>query len=246
MVSESSLLQKVLSAGDTGTFTFKKYAAVAVYEIAAESAGAATNPLVTVRETNLATGVALPISKETGKVYKYLSITKANFEKVGKATIRFSVQNSWFENNSVDPATVSLNKLVSNSWVELPTKQIASSDAKFRSYEATTEGLSTFSITAENKKATAAPAAKPKPAETPTGAVVQEVPTPQATAEAPAQPAGLIKERVGGLGFAGRVVWALVLLVVGILVVVEAMHFMHRKMPKIPVKMPRIPQPPKN
>lgn len=147
--SENSLLQEVLALGDTGKFAFTKVSDIAVEEIVVESGSTAVNPSITVRETALASTVPLPVSREAGKVYKYLSIVKSNLESVRKSTIRFAVPNSWFVNNSLDSSTVLLNRLVSGSWEELPTTAMQfSSEAGFTSYVATTEGFSIFAITA--------------------------------------------------------------------------------------------------
>ncbi|MEK6853794.1 MAG: hypothetical protein AABX60_00540, partial [Nanoarchaeota archaeon] len=53
-----------------------------------------------------------------------------------------------------------------------------------------------------------------------------------------------ILEQVSGFGFAAKVVWTLVLTIAGILIVIEVMHFMHRKIPpKLRLKLPEIPPP---
>ena len=47
---------------------------------------------------------------------------------------------------------------------------------------------------------------------------------------------------VEGFSFAAKIVWPLVLVIAGILVIVEVMHFMHRKIPpNMRLKLPSIP-----
>lgn len=226
MVSENFLIQKELKAGDIATAPFKKFADIAVSEITFTADSAATNPSISVRETKLATGQDPPIEKESGAVYKYLSITKSVIANVSGATIKFSVPNGWFANNSLDPSTVSLNRLVSGSWEKLPTKQL-SSDAKFTNYEAESPSFSVFAIAAR-KAVTAAAAPEAPKAEAPappqaptTGLVTQE--EVEAAAEKPSV------EKKGGLGSAAKIIIGAVLTLLGILAAVEIMHKMHGK-----------------
>jgi hypothetical protein len=117
---------------------------------------------------------------------------------------------------------------VSNQWVKLQTKQAASADAKFTSYEATTTGFSIFSITAEKAKAKPVVTALPAP----TGAVVQEIPVapqqPQPDEVQPQQEAQVKEGRGGGLGFASKTLLVIVGLIVAVLVLLEVLHKFHK------------------
>ncbi|MBI2143039.1 PGF-pre-PGF domain-containing protein [Candidatus Woesearchaeota archaeon] len=149
LASETSLLQAELRAGDSGTFAFKKFNDLAVYEIVAEAAAAAVNPSVTVREAKLSNS-PLPIAGESGKVHKYLSITKSSLENISGVAVKFKVNNTWLEGNSIDSATVKLSRLEKGSWNALPTTLIGE-DGEFTSYQAVTPGFSIFAITGNFK-----------------------------------------------------------------------------------------------
>ncbi|MEK6854573.1 MAG: hypothetical protein AABX60_04510, partial [Nanoarchaeota archaeon] len=62
---------------------------------------------------------------------------------------------------------------------------------------------------------------------TPTGAVVQEVPAQQPVVEALEQPAAPAKKE-GGLGFASKTLITVVLMIVGVLVLLEVLHKLHK------------------
>lgn len=145
LVSETSVLQAELRAGDSGTFAFKKFGELAVYEIVAESAAVAVNPSVTVREVRPSSSVPSPLTDETGKVYKNLSITKSSFENISGAAIKFKVNNTWLDENSINPATVKLSRSEKSSWSTLPTALLGR-DAGFTSYQAVVSGFSIFAI----------------------------------------------------------------------------------------------------
>ncbi len=146
--SETVLLQAELAPGDSGTFGFKKFNDLAVYELVTEVSSPASNPAITVKETNLASTVSVPVTEGAGKVYKYLSIVKSGLENVSKTIIKFRINNTWFDKNNVDSSTVKLSRLEGGNWNALPTA-LLSDDGQFTSYQATTPGFSTFAITGE-------------------------------------------------------------------------------------------------
>lgn len=150
LASETSVLQAELRAGDSGTFSFKKFGELAVYEIVAEAASEAVNPSITVKEARLSGSVPSPVTEESGKVHKYLSITKSSFENISEATMKFKVNNTWLEGNSIDTASVKISRIEKGSWNALPTVLLGE-DGKFTSYKAVTPGFSTFAITGNFK-----------------------------------------------------------------------------------------------
>lgn len=229
MPSENSLLQGNLAPGDTGTFTYKKSSDIAITEISVVAEAAASNPSITVRETTLSSTMPLPVSKETGRIYKYISVVKSNLENVTEAKLKFSVPKGWFTNNSLDDSTVALNRLVSKSWVKLPTTKTGSDD-KFTSYEATSGGFSIFAISAEN--ATVKPAAPEKPkAEAPaTPPASPAVTAPAATQ--PQAPAPAAAETKGNLGFTAKAIIAVILVIAVVMAFVELTHKMRGKSKK--------------
>ena len=145
------------------------------------------------------------------------------------------------------PESVKLKKLVSNEWVLKPT-QLLSNDGNYVLYEASVGNLSTFAIVGKRTAGAVArlpEAEKPevqKPVAQPEEAKVQESErTVQPETSKEGAEKGILG-KIGGFSFAAKVVLALVLVIAGILVAVEVMHFMHRKLP--PLKLPKIPQPP--
>ena len=107
---------------------------------------------ITVKESTVGSAVSSAIEAGNIKVYKYLSITKLNIKDTDlqKAKIRFEVPVSWLNSNGVDPKSIKLNRLVSNSWVPLTTVVVSSGQAKYV-YEAETPGFSIFAISGVQK-----------------------------------------------------------------------------------------------
>lgn len=81
--------------------------------------------------------------------YSYIKISKENIEdeNIQEARIKFKVEKSWIEANSIDPNTVVLNRY-DNEWKKLNTTKL-SEDEEYVYYEALTPGFSYFAITGE-------------------------------------------------------------------------------------------------
>ncbi|MBI2176004.1 PGF-pre-PGF domain-containing protein [Candidatus Woesearchaeota archaeon] len=175
----SSLGVPQLVTGDFASFTFKKYAELAVQKISTRAMSSASNPAITVSEARLV-GTPPPVESGKGSVYKYLSIIKSGLTDIADTRVSFAVSNSWMASGNIDPATVKLNRLEGNNWNQLPTVKVGS-DSQFTMYEATTPGFSIFAIAGEAKKAAAVPA--------PVKAPEAQAPEPTAQqAESTAQP----------------------------------------------------------
>ena len=153
MVSESSI--PITISGSTTTevsFTKSEDIAVEAVELVTTADAVIAGGQVTVRETNVGSTVSSAIETGNIKVYKYISITKLNIKDTDlqKAKIRFEVPVSWLNCNGVDPKSIKLNRLVSNSWVPLTTLVLSSDQARYV-YEAETPGFSTFAISGVQK-----------------------------------------------------------------------------------------------
>jgi len=85
----------------------------------------------------------------SGKVYKYIEITKTNIENenIEKAKIEFQVTKEWLSENNIDLNKVVLNRYT-DKWEKLVTRKL-SEDSKNVYYEADTEGFSYFAITGD-------------------------------------------------------------------------------------------------
>ncbi|MBI4018475.1 MAG: PGF-pre-PGF domain-containing protein [Candidatus Aenigmarchaeota archaeon] len=110
----------------------------------------ASNVQVTVKEVSAPSGVSAPISSDAGKIYKYIDITASGVDnsQLSKVKIKFKVAKTWFTQNSIEPATVKLSRLVGTAWTKLGTVQTGETAADIL-YEAETPGLSTFAVTGE-------------------------------------------------------------------------------------------------
>lgn len=141
---------------------------------------------ITINLKSDASNVEIEISKLSGKptditddpigiAYSYININTKNLNSpdIESATIQFKVENSWIEDNKMDPDTVKLNRYASNKWSELSTSKL-SEDDKYMYYEAETPGFSYFAITGEKTEATPAPTVTVTP-------VLAPSPTPTAT-----------------------------------------------------------------
>lgn len=90
-----------------------------------------------------------------GEVYQYMNIVLGSktFGESGAfkgAVIDFKVPHAWMEENSINEASIVLNRFNNNSWVKLSTEKIRE-DNDFLYYRAETPGFSLYSITGEKK-----------------------------------------------------------------------------------------------
>ncbi|MCK4714427.1 MAG: PGF-pre-PGF domain-containing protein, partial [Candidatus Aenigmarchaeota archaeon] len=85
----------------------------------------------------------------TGRVYQYMELYTRNLDdSLENATIRFSVNRSWINENGISDDGVALNRY-ENRWERLVTRKI-SEGAGTLVYEAETPGFSYFAVTGEN------------------------------------------------------------------------------------------------
>ena len=147
LTSESAIVPQI-AAGGIGGFVFKKFESLGVYDISFRANVNLENAKLIVKETRLAKDVALPVAKEEGLLYKYLSISKEKVttSEMSDVKIKFKIPNTWFINNSIIPSSIEMKKLIRNNWVSMPTVSLGA-DSKFRSYESTMQNLSIFAIT---------------------------------------------------------------------------------------------------
>jgi PGF-pre-PGF domain-containing protein len=83
--------------------------------------------------------------------YSYFTIESENLESgLSSVKIKFWVDRSWVQQNNVDLQTVKLMRYSDGDWQELPTQQ-SEADANMIYFSATSSGLSTFAIVAEQK-----------------------------------------------------------------------------------------------
>jgi PGF-pre-PGF domain-containing protein len=89
-------------------------------------------------------------TEATGSVYKYIDITATNLEddNIEEGKLRFKVEQSWISDNSIDSATITLNRYSDAAWAELATSLLRE-DTEYVYYEAVTPGFSYFAISGE-------------------------------------------------------------------------------------------------
>tara|TARA_B100000315_G_scaffold259723_1_gene316893 strand:- start:13244 stop:16894 length:3651 start_codon:yes stop_codon:yes gene_type:complete len=147
--SETVTVDTIL-AGGTEIFSFTKSDSFAVYEVALTVVNESLDVGVRVAETKLSSTTPLPVSKDVGKAYKFLSINKLNIgdDAISKTTIRFKIEREWLSNKSINSDSIKLTRFSKQKWGKLPTLKITT-DAKYSYYEAETPGFSMFAITGE-------------------------------------------------------------------------------------------------
>jgi PGF-pre-PGF domain-containing protein len=141
--------------GTSATFTLNQSDVLKVESINVEVKNTVNNVEITVKESSQPAGANVAISSDTGAVYKYLEITKTNVKDadINKVKIKFKVEKSWATANSIDPATITLQRLVGNDWVKLTTNKV-SEDSTYYYFEAESPGLSVFAVTGVKKLVT--------------------------------------------------------------------------------------------
>src|SRR3989344_1959054 len=140
------------TAGTTASVEISKTTSdtVAVTKIEIEVANTVTNVQITVKESSKPAGVLPPVQADTGAVYKYIEIKKANIQDadISKAKVKFKVTKTRLTANKINENTVALNRFINNGWTKLSTKKISETTTEIE-YEAETQGFSTFAITGE-------------------------------------------------------------------------------------------------
>lgn len=150
VTSETEIISS-MPAGSTTTATFSESSALNIQEIALTVANPVTDVQIKVEksakpvESNVAIG-------GDGAVYDYLKITKSNIQDsdISGVKIKFKVKKSWVNENAIDPATITLKKLIGSDWIAQPTVKL-SGDTEYYYFETSATGFSYFVITGEKK-----------------------------------------------------------------------------------------------
>jgi PGF-pre-PGF domain-containing protein len=96
------------------------------------------------------------LKEPEGSVYQYLNITYYNLNdsNIESGKIRFKVDKFWLNDNSINKATVVLNRYYNDNWQKLNT-ELKNEESNYFEYQVETPGFSIFSITGEVQEATA-------------------------------------------------------------------------------------------
>lgn len=121
----------------------------------------------------------------TGKVYKYVEITKENLENsnIQDAKVQFEVSDNWMTDNGVSKEDIRLFRWT-GSWDELATRWINSQNG-MHNFEAVTPGFSTFAIASVKPQVKAQGSAEESE---PAAEEASEEPRDAVTGEATAKP----------------------------------------------------------
>ena len=201
------------AANANTTFTFSRADTLKVQEVTINPKSALSNVGVSVKESSLPSGATAPVAAATGKVYKYVELTKTGYytdQDLNNAYIKFKVEKSWLTSNSINETTVALYRYYSSAWQKLATEKL-SSDASYVYYQATSSGLSVFAVVGEIVGA----------ATTTTG--------PATTTTVPFS----IPETIGGVP-----TWIIGVIIVVVVVVVVILVLAKRGVIKLPFKLP--------
>ena len=140
-----------IPAGETGSFSFSELNTglgmnlFDVYEVDITVQNSASGT-VTITQVDQPTGSPLAIASADGEVYAFAEITPTiPNSNIQNATIRFKVTKSWTIEHNIDPAAISIKKLINNEWVEYPTVK-TSEDSTYYYYETVVYSFSNYVI----------------------------------------------------------------------------------------------------
>jgi uncharacterized protein YjbI with pentapeptide repeats len=141
--------------------------------------------------TNLAdlvvTGTVQPgpgsnLSAPPGVVYQYLTLVPARYDTITRATINFTVPQSWLDGNHIAPGSIVLFHRTANGWEALPTTVLSTKDGTGY-FSAESTGFSLFAIA--GAPAALTPPVVPATQETRDSPVTEQTPAPAAAAKVP-------------------------------------------------------------
>ncbi len=139
---------------------------------------------VQVKETTLSQETASPVSTN-GRIFKIMEIKMSSTINLREAKLQVKIPKAWFTENQVNKDSISLVRLVGQTWIALGTTN-TSSDAGNEYFEATTPGFSLFAITGE--KTVVSPPGPPTPEPTEPTPPTQPPSAPPAAPPAQPQP----------------------------------------------------------
>jgi len=80
---------------------------------------------------------------------------------IKEVVIRFKVENSWIDNNSLAGSDIGMVKWDGSKWIQIETAQMKKDD-KYTYFESKTDTFSVFAITGSKTEAVATTAATPQ------------------------------------------------------------------------------------
>jgi len=153
-VDVKELSQAFVTSGKTVQFDFTKNATCVVY--VAFDSKKTLGKTTTIAEM-LKNKSSLVSELPKGEVYKSFNVWVGNGgiaseKNIENPTICFKVEKSWLENNSIDPASITLNWYNDKKWEQIPVN-VSGEDANYLYFTANVSGYSSFAITGNSKSA---------------------------------------------------------------------------------------------
>jgi len=174
-VEETIFLRIYLRAGDSATYNFNN--TLTSVEVTPEK----TYGLVAAKmEVLFDQPGSITTAPPNGVLYKYFNVFVGNLGwsegKLSSSVINFQVPASWFEENNIDPATVTLYRHHDDEWQSLETTMSGQADGNYQ-YSSPTPGFSTFIILGQARESSGGELVA-----TPASVnVAESTPTPEAT-----------------------------------------------------------------
>jgi len=174
-VEETVFLRIYLSSGDSSTYNFNNVVT------SVEVTPARTYGLVAAKIEVLAGKPgSITTDPPAGIIHKYVNVffgtSGWSKGKFSSSVINFQVPASWFVENNIDPATVTLYRHYDNEWQALETTMTGQAGGNYQ-YLSPTPGFSTFMILGQVEESSSG-----EPVATPGSSTVAEAtPTPEAT-----------------------------------------------------------------
>jgi len=174
-VEETVFLRIYLRAGDSSTYNFNNLVT------SVEVTPTRTYGLLGAKmEVLYGQPGSITTDPPSGESYKYFNVffarTSGSGDKFSSSVINFQVPESWFKENNIDPATVTLYRYNDDGWKPLTTTMTGQAGGNYQ-YSAPTPGFSTFVIMGQvNESSSVEPVATED-----SGTVADSTPTEEAT-----------------------------------------------------------------
>ncbi|MCD4809457.1 MAG: PGF-pre-PGF domain-containing protein, partial [Methanosarcinales archaeon] len=174
-VEETVFLRIYLRAGDSSTYNFNNLVT------SVEVTPTRTYGLLGAKmEVLYGQPGSITTDPPSGESYKYFNVffarTSGSGDKFSSSVINFQVPESWFKENNIDPATVTLYRYNDDGWKPLTTTMTGQAGGNYQ-YSAPTPRFSTFVIMGQvNESSSVEPVATED-----SGTVADSTPTEEAT-----------------------------------------------------------------
>jgi len=176
-VDETVVLRIYLQAGESSNYNFNNVVT------SVEVTPTRTYGLVAAKtEVLFGQPASITSNPPAGEIYKYVDVFVGTSgwskDKFSSSVINFQIPASWFEENNIDPASVTLCRHNNGEWQSLRTT-LTGQAGGFYKYSSPTPGFSTFMILGQVEESSDVEPA----AATDSGTVADPTPTPETTSD---------------------------------------------------------------